>query len=56
LYGVVTREEVEDRVKREEVASAGQVVKVGRGGIGHQSLVGERRHRSKLRRVERVES
>lgn len=56
LYGVVTREEVEDRVEGEEVASAGQVVQVGRGGVGHKRLIGERRHRSELRRVERVES
>jgi hypothetical protein len=56
LYGVVTREEVENGVKREEVTSAGQVVEVGRGGVGHKRLIGERRHRSELRRVERVES
>jgi hypothetical protein len=56
LYGVVTREEVEDRVEREEIASAGQVVEVGRGRVGHQGLIGQRGHRPELRRVERVES
>jgi hypothetical protein len=56
LHGVVTREEVEDRVEGEEVASAGQVVEVGRGRVGHKRLIGERRHCPELRRVERVES
>lgn len=56
LYGVVTRQEVEDRVKGEEVTSAGQVVQVGRGRVGHKRLIGQRRHCPELRRVERVES